>query len=308
MARNAVELSTVGGLAAIVLWSATFGLARSLSEQVGSLTGGAAAYLIGGSICVFRLALSKSHSAQLLKLPRSYIFGCGSLFIFYTAAVYLAVGLAGDREQLLEIALVNYLWPSLTVLGSVLLLGNTANRWLLPGTGLALVGVFLVMTQGAHVSWVTFANHLRSNPGAYGLALAAAISWALYSILTRRWSGPGAGGAVELFIPATGLVLLALRLLLHQPGKWSFHAFGEASVLAAVTAVAYLLWDVSMRRGNLLLVVACSYFTPLLSTIVSCLYLRVTPAPALWMGCLVLVAGSFLTWYSMAETRGSSSS
>lgn len=301
MRRNRIDLSTGGGLGAILLWSATFAFARSLSEQVGPLTGGAAAYLIGGCFCLARLAWSRKGITELLKLPRLYLFGCGSLFVFYTAAIYLAVGLARDREQLLEIALVNYLWPALTILLSLPLLKKRGRFWLVPGTALAVTGVFLVMTQGAHVSWMSFSEHLQSNPVAYALALAAAISWALYSNLTRRWSGPESNGAVGLFIPATGLILLALRLLTTEPTGWSLRAVGEASALAAVTTLAYFLWDVSMRKGNLLLVVACSYFTPLLSTVVSCLYFKVSPGPRLLIGCLLLVSGSLITWRSVTD-------
>ena len=283
------------------MWSITFAFARSLSEQVGPITAGTAVYLIGGCLCLARLAWSRKGITQLLKLPRLYLLGCGSLFVFYTAAIYLAVGLSKDREQLLEIALVNYLWPALTILFSLPLLKKRASFWLAPGTALALTGVCLVMTQGAHVSWRSFTEHLQSNPVAYALALVAAVSWGLYSNLARRWSGPESGGAVELFLLATGLVLLALRLVISEPTGWSFRAVGEASALAAVTALAYALWDVAMRKGNLLLVVACSYFTPLLSTVVSCFYLGVSPSPKLWLGCLLLVSGSLITWRSVTD-------
>jgi drug/metabolite transporter (DMT)-like permease len=157
------------------------------------------------------------------------------------------------------------------------------------------------MTQGAHVSWVSWREHLQNNPAAYALALAAAISWACYSNLARRWSEPESGGAVELFLPATGLVLLALRFVITEPTEWSFRAVGEASGLAAATELAYALWEVAMRKGNLLLVVACSYFTPLLSTLVSCVYLMVSPSPKLWIGCLLLVSGSLITWRSVSD-------
>lgn len=299
--KPADRLCTASGIGAILLWSTTFAFARSLSEQVGPLTAGAAAYLAGGCICLLRLCWSGRVMGGLLALPRPYLFGCGSLFVLYAAAVYISVGLAADRGQVLEIVLVNYLWPTLTILFSVPLLGKRGSIWLLPGSALALLGVFLVMTQGSSVSWVSLAEHLRKNPAAYLLALAAAISWALYSNLARRWSVPGGGGAVEFFLIATGLVLLGLRALVTEPAGWGLRSFGEVLGLAGATALSYILWDVAMRKGNLLLVAAMSYFTPLLSTVLSCAYLRVSPGPGLWIGCVLLVCGSILTWHSMSE-------
>jgi drug/metabolite transporter (DMT)-like permease len=293
--------STAGGLLAILLWSATFAVARSLSERVGPLTAAAAVYLAGGALCLLRFLWSANRLGRLRKLPRRYLLGGGLLFILYTTVIYLAVGLARDRGQLLEIALVNYLWPTGTILFSLLLLNKRAGPLLWPGTALALAGVFLVMIQDAPVSWAAFQEHVQTNPAAYALALIGAVSWALYSNLARRWSAPEAGGAVELFIPATGLVLLAVRGLVSEPTTWSVPAAAEAGLLGAVTALAYGLWEGAMRKGNLLLVAACSYFTPLLSTLVSCAYLRVMPGPRLWVGCLLVVAGSFLSWRSVGD-------
>jgi drug/metabolite transporter (DMT)-like permease len=230
-----------------------------------------------------------------------YLLGCGALFAFYTAAIYLAVGLSRDREQLLEIALANYLWPALTVVFSIPILGKRASGWLWPGTGLALAGVFLVMTQSTRVTWGTMIEHLQTNPAAYGLALAAAVSWGLYSNLTRRWSHGEESGAVELFVPATGLILLCLRFVLPEPTQWTLRAGGEATALALITVTSYFLWDRAMRKGNLLLVAACSYFTPLLSTFVSCAYLGVSPGSRLWVGCTLVVCGSLLSWRSVRD-------
>jgi drug/metabolite transporter (DMT)-like permease len=296
-----MNLSTASGFVAILLWSATFAVARSLSERVGPLTAAAAAYLFGGTLWLLRLGSSRTSLRHLLRLSPRYLFGCGFLFVLYTAGIYLAVGLAKDRAQLLEIALVNYLWPALTVVLSLPVLNKKASLLLVPGTVLALAGVVLVMTPGAALSWQSSLEHLQGNPAAYGLALMAAVSWALYSTLARRWSAPDSGGAVELFLPVTGLVLLVMRLFTTEPTVWSAQAVGEAALLGAITALAYALWDLAMRKGNLLLVVACSYFTPLLSTVVSCAYLKVTPGPRLWTGCLLLVAGSLITWRSVSD-------
>jgi drug/metabolite transporter (DMT)-like permease len=257
--------------------------------------------LVGGIFCLARLVLSSGGVAQALRLPRRYLLGCGFLFVFYSAAIYLAVGLSRDRKQLLEIALLNYLWPALTILLSLPLLKKRASAWLLPGTALALAGVFLVMTQDTAISWAAWREHLQASPAACALAVAAAVSWGLYSNLARRWAPPESNGAVELFIPATGLVLLALRFVVDESTHWNLQALGEALGLAAVTSLGYVLWETAMRRGNLLLVAACSYLTPLFSTFVSCLYLNVPPGPKLWIGCLLLVAGSFISWRAVGE-------
>ena len=301
MAQPSGQLSTVAGLGAILLWSTTFAVARSLSEQVGPVTAGAAVYTVGGAVCVIRLAVSPARIGELFRLPLRYLLGCGSLFALYTATIYLAIGLARNRDQLLEIALVNYLWPALTLLLSIPLLRKRGRVWLVPGTALALAGVALVMTQGAAITWRTWLDHVGSNPLAFALAFVAAVSWGLYSNLTRRWAEGGGDGAVELFLPATALALIVIRWFLHEASVWSPRAAAETAVLATVTAVAYVLWDLAMRRGNLLLVATCSYFTPLLSTAVSCAYLGVPTSSQLWIGCALLVAGSLITWKSVGE-------
>ena len=54
-----------------------------------------------------------------------------------------------------------------------------------------------------------------------------------------------------------------------------------------------------------MLVASCSYLTPFFSTVVTCLYLRVQPGPTLWMGCGLIIAGSFLSWRSIrTDTDG----
>ena len=300
---DSAHLGTGAGLFAIVLWSGTFAIARSVSEQVGAVAAGAAVYLIGSLFCAVRLGWTRVSLAELRRLARPPVFCCGLLFVSYTTLIYLAVGLARSREQLLEIALVNYLWPSATVLLSLPILKQRARPFLWLGTTLALAGVFLAMTQGTQVSWLAFRDHFCATPGAYLLTLVAALCWALYSNLTRRWSKPGDEAAVLLFIPITGVVLLALSLLGSGMGQWLPKTLGEAIALGAITALSYALWDLAMRKGHLLLVTSCSYFTPLLSTLVSCAYLQVLPNPKLWLGSALIVAGSWVTWRSILPAR-----
>jgi drug/metabolite transporter (DMT)-like permease len=296
-----MDASTAGGLFAIVLWSTTFALARSLSEQVGPFTAGAAVYLVGAAL-TFPQFLGKQRRGNPFRgLAAKYTLGCGALFVLYTVLIYIAVGLASTRGQLLEIALVNYLWPAATILLSVPLLRKKAGVLLIPGTIVSLFGVFLVPTQSTPLTLPAFWDHARANPLAFGFVLLAAVAWALYSNLARRWSQANTAGGVPLFVAITGLMLLAFRFLANEQSTWTLKACLEAFALGAVTTLGYGLWDLAMRKGDLLLVVLCSYFTPLLSTIVSCLYLQVAPGERLWWGCGLLVGGTLVTWRSIGD-------
>jgi drug/metabolite transporter (DMT)-like permease len=294
---------TASGFAAIVLWSTTVALVRSLSEQLGPLTAAAAVYCVGGAIAVIRLRSANGGQERIRDLPPAYLAGCGSLFVSYILLLFLAVGLAEGRQQVLEVGLLNYLWPALTVLLSVMLLKKRASLLLFPATLLALSGVALVLTQGASVSWQSFSRNLADNPIAYSLGLGAAVCWALYSVLARRWAGGKETGAIVLFLPITGGVLLLLCFFADEPRVWSPYTLAEAAFLGLATYLAYALWDSAMRTGNVVLVAAGSYLTPFLSTAVTCAYLAVPTQPSLWVGCSLLVVGSLLSWLSVSEVR-----
>ena len=297
-----LDRNTIRGLSAILLWSATVALARRIAEQVGPLTAGAAVYATAGLFLGGHLLVRERSLKKLRSLPRLHLFGCGALFLIYTVALFLGLGLAANRHQAIEVALLNYLWPALTLLFSLPLLGKRAGAGLVPATLLALFGVFLVLTPGASFSWRSFLANLSSNPAAYALGLTAAVSWALYSNLTRRWGEDASSNAVLLFTLGTGAAFWLVRFFHPEPGAWTARAAAEAALLALGTGLAYLLWDIAMRRGDLVLVASCSYLTPFLSTLVSCVYLGVLPEAGVWLGSLLIVAGSFWSWRSIVRT------
>lgn len=297
------HLATAGGICAILLWSLTIAFTRSISEQLGPISGATCVYTVGAIFGIVSILRSSEQRQRIAQLSHAYLLGCGSLFVCYMLLLFLAVGVADNRNRVLEVGLINYLWPALTLVLSVPILGNRA-RWLLfPGTVLALSGVFLVLTSGTSVDWHSFADNLAKNPAAYLLGLAAALSWALYSTLTRKWAGGREGGAVAAFLPVTALAMFLICLLVDEPREWSIRAFVEVVILGVATFFAYSLWDNSMRMGKVIFVAASSYLTPFLSTLVTCIYLSVPPTLQLWLGCGVLMVGSILSWFSIDENK-----
>ena len=184
---------------------------------------------------------------------------------------------------------------------SIPLLGNRAGVLLLPGLVLTAVGISLVTTQGQEFSIAGLWRNVSGNPIAYGLALVAALSWGLYSNLSRRWGSKDGQGAVALFMLATGVILVTFRFFAVEPAQWSMATVWEVLFLVAASSVSYIFWDIAVRKGNFVAVSISSYLTPLLSTVMACLYLKVGAGRGLWVGCAFIVAGAYLSKLGVRE-------
>jgi drug/metabolite transporter (DMT)-like permease len=298
--------ATFLGLVAILLWSTTVAFGRSLTEQLGPLTSAALIYALGGLLGWGYWRVTRS-TPRLSAFDRRYLLGCGGLFLLYMVCFYLALGAARNRAQVLGVGLMNYLWPMLTLLFSLVLLKIKANALFVPGVLAGAAGVFFVTTQGDALTWAAFRQNLAQNATPYTLGLLAAVSWGLYSALSRRWGGGATesqtdSGAVPIFMLATGVVLGLARCLVGEQSHWTGRALWELAYLAIGPNLAYVFWEQAMRKGDIILVASCSYFTPLLSTLISSLYLGVALGWPLWAGCGLIIAGAFLC--NLAVRRG----
>jgi drug/metabolite transporter (DMT)-like permease len=225
----------------------------------------------------------------------AYLLICGSLFVFYMVAFSLAIGLAHSRQQTLELGLINYLWPCLTLMFAVPLLRLKVRWWILPGALLAFAGVMWAISGGHGVDVHQLMRNVHSNPVAYGLAFGAAVAWALYSNLVRIFSK--GKGVLPLFLLATGAVLWALYFTYSSTRiNLTWPAITELLAMGAVTAISYQCWDIAMKKGNATLVTALSYFTPLSAIFIAGLWLNTLPGASFWPGVGMVVVGSLLCW------------
>ncbi|MBA0178989.1 aromatic amino acid DMT transporter YddG [Pectobacterium carotovorum] len=286
------QRATLTGLLAIVLWSTSVGLIRSLTEALGPI-GGAAMIYSTSTLCL----LAFYGLPRIKTLPRIYLFAGGAMFVCYEIFLSLSIGLADSRMQAIEIGMINYLWPSLTILFS-LFINQQKSRFLLwPGLALALGGIVWIMKGESDWTPELLWNNVLANPLAYSLAFSAALTWALYCNITKRY-GQGKSG-VSLFFLITALIL------------WTQYSFsGESAIsltlpsslqlifMGASTALAYSAWNAGIQHGNLTLLATASYFTPVLSTLLAALWLNITPAMSFWQGVAMVTAGSLLCWYA----------
>lgn len=286
---------TLSGLLAVLFWSSTVAFSRALSEALGPLTAGGLIYTLSGLLGLAVLARQPGGLPELGRMPRLYLFGCGALFVLYELLLYTAIGLAADRTQVLAVGLANYLWPALIMLFSLPILGRRARFWLLPGILLALSGIWTAVLGSQETPGMNAGLFTPAGLRPVLLAAGAAVLWGLYSNLVRKW-GPASGSAAPVFLLASGLIFSALRLVSGEVSHFSWDLAPQILYMAVFPSwLGYLLWDFAMRRGDMVLVSAFSYFTPLLSTLISLLVLGISPTPLLGLAAALVCAGAVLS-------------
>ncbi len=230
-------MSTALGILAILIWSTSFAFGRSIMEQLGTFGGAACIYLLGGVLGCGMAAL-QGRLAGVQRMPRSYLVVCGGLFVAYIVTVQTGIGLARDRQQAVEVILLNYLWPGLTMALSVPIQRRRARWWLGPGVLLGIGGAMLGVASGRGISGWQMLDNLRTQPWPYVLGVAAALSWALYSNLSRRLAGDGQASGVPVFLLASGAAMGVLWLFASEPMHWGLRVELESAVRGAVPGLA----------------------------------------------------------------------
>ena len=287
----------------MLFWSTSIACTRRVTEDFGLFDGMAISYVAGGLLgCVWLAAAGRLRHA--LAMPRSYHLVCGGLMVVYGLCYSTAVGLARDRQTVLEVSIVNYLWPGLTMLLALPILRKRATPLLIPGILFALAGAALSIGQGGGFSWTAFGRTLLSFSAAHLLAFGGALFWALYSNFNTRLATAADGEAAPLHLVAMGLGLFALRFVTGDAGAW--HPTPAGWCYLAATALfpvllGYMFWDIAMRRGHLNIVVAASYATPLLSIVLAVWILGVRPGGGLWVACALIIVGALLCKNALRE-------
>ena len=147
----------------------------------------------------------------------------------------LAIFTSSGGAQTMEVGMVNYLWPSLTILFAVLFNGVRTRWWLYPGLLVAFGGIIVILSGDKGFSVTEFVARFAENPVSYLLALVAAVTWAGYSSMTRAW-GKGINPSTIIFAVDT-LLFLVLWLLDIGAQPVAASAHGLMSVIFGGIAV-----------------------------------------------------------------------
>ena len=198
--RATIRRATLVGGGAILLWSSLAVLATA-AGPVPPFQMVAMAFALAFLLALSTWIARGEHVTRHLALDaRVWALGIGGLF-GYHACYFAALSLAPPVEA----NLINYLWPLLIVLFSGLLPSERLTTWHVAGATAGLAGcAVLIGVDPARVQPQFFAG--------YGAAAAAAVIWATYSVLSRRF-GQVPTDAVGAFCGATALLAFAAHLV-----------------------------------------------------------------------------------------------
>ena len=285
--------ATLIGLTAILMWSLlavlTVATGKIPAFQLAAMT-----FAIGALVGFLTWLGRPDAVGALRQQPTAWIVGVGGLF-GYHALYFLALRFAPPAEA----GLLNYLWPLLIVMFSALLPGERLAPHHVIGALLGLAGTVLLFAG----------NSGGFAPGQVpGLAAAfvAAFVWAAYSVMSRRLRSVPTD-AVAGFCLATALLAAAVHGLVEVTvwpetvAQWlAIAALGVGPVGAAFYA-----WDIGMKRGDIRVLGAASYATPLLSTAFLILAGFARPSAGIAIAALLIAGGGLIAAKDMLRKKNS---
>lgn len=284
------NVSTLIGLTAVIFWSSNVGLIRSVSESFGAIAGAALIYTVASVILYFTVGLPKFST-----IPKKYLWWGSLLFVTYELCFALSIGYAQNSRQAIEVGMINYLWPTFTLLFAIVFNNVKSNLLIIPGCILALIGICWVLGGDTGFDPMQMWQNLQMNPLSYGLAFAAAILWAIYCLITVKTSN--GKNVVTLFFAIAAVVLwLKYWLIDGSALHFSYENTVTLILAAAALGLGYGAWNIGIITGNMTLLAGASYFTPVLSAAFAALLLNTTLSLPFWQGVIMVTLGAILCW------------
>lgn len=272
--------ATAIGFSAVLMWSllAVFTIG---SAPVPPLLLNALCFGLGGLI---GLAWTARTGFGVLKgiSWKVYAFGTAGLF-GYHLLYFTAFRLSPAAET----GLIAYLWPLFIVLFSGLLPGERLRALHVVGALFAFTGAALIVLGRGETAGGSAAGLI--------LAFLCALTWAGYSILSRRL-GAVPTESVTIYCLATAILSAAAHLALEET-VWPTDGLGWAAILAlgiGPVGAAFFTWDIGMKKGDIQLLGVASYAAPLLSTLTLILAGIAEPTWTLAMAAVLIAGGAAL--------------
>jgi drug/metabolite transporter (DMT)-like permease len=210
----------------------------------------------------------------------------GSLY-FITENTALTITLASN------VSLILCTLPLITAfLSHFFVRGERLRKSLVYGSLIALGGVALVIFNGSFI--------LKIHPLGDILTLTAALLWALYTIILKRFDGRYPVMFITRKVFFYGL--LTLLPFFHFPAPaagWNVllrpAVWGNLLFLGLVASMlCYVLWNTAIKYLGAIRTSNCLYFVPVVTLITSSIFLHEPVTPVALLGTALILTGVYI--------------
>lgn len=221
---------------------------------------------------------------------------CGGTLYFITENSALEITLASN------VALIVTTAPLFTAfLAHLLIQGERLTRQLLIGSVAALIGVAFVVFNGHFI--------LKISPVGDVLSVAAAVSWAFYSVLMRRLHGRFDNLYITRKVFFYGILTILPVFIfhpLHTPVdvllKWN--VLSNLLFLGVIaSSVCFVVWNNALKHLGTVRTSNYIYFIPIVTLITSVLVLGEVITVYAMLGTLLILFGVYFVDHELPFTR-----
>jgi drug/metabolite transporter (DMT)-like permease len=295
---------TLVGASSVLIWGGALPIVKAVEDQIGLLAfmGFTYATMAAFGLINHLLRLRRRPLPENAIFPNRYFYGRWLFFVLHegllTAGIYLV-----QRRHMPFLILINYLWPTAIILCSVLLGAVTIRRWwaFLIGSLVVILSMLPEIIGPVGVASNLFTR--RTDCLAYLIVLLGAVSWGMYSALSRR-EGDATGGATVLPIFQATLGLALPASFLPGMATWTRLTLVSGLLLGGycfLLFLAYIAWDLGMRRGNVVVLSLFADLIPWLSLVSTSLMLHIAIGRTAVFSAVLLVSGAMIARYGTLQ-------
>ena len=178
-----------------------------------------------------------------------------------TYIYYLFLYLGYSKATGMEVLVIQYTWPILIVIFSIILLNERLNHKKSMAVILGFTGVVLVLTKGdlEHVN--------INNPTVIALVAAGAACFALFSVLSKKVRNEPLGVVTVYFLVASIASLISMLAF----SEFALPSLNEIPAVllngVLVNGFSYVFWILALKSAEASYLAPFTFITPVLSAI-----------------------------------------
>lgn len=291
--------ATAIGSIAILLWG-SLALLSDFNREIPTFQLMAMSFFVGFIVIAIKWQCTGVNALVLFKQPMSKwaltLFGLFGYHFFYFMALRFA--------PVLQASLVAYLCPLFIIILTTVLLKRKLKPVFYISVILSLTGCWLLIWQkGLALSLQYFWGYI--------FAFAAALIWSLYSVLssflpkTEPENSPenesekeqqASSDFIGWACGITALLAAICHFFLEQT-LWTLtdsQWLGVVLLGAGPVGLAFVVWDIGVKHGNLPLLGTLSYLTPLISTSLLILLTDTSLTYQIIIGGILIIGGAIM--------------